>query len=40
MGRPVTRTVSGATGASGVVALNTLNPRADWLGRHCVDGAG
>jgi hypothetical protein len=27
MGRPVTRTVSGATGASGVVALNTLNPR-------------
>lgn len=26
MGRPVTRTVSGATGASSVVALNTLAP--------------
>lgn len=27
MGRPVTRTVSGATGTSAVVALNVLNPR-------------
>lgn len=26
MGRPITRTVSGATGASSVIALNTLCP--------------